>query len=107
MLPAELKGWMTEVERLTADMLAAAKAQDWVRLTELEERRRGALAALFAERIEAGSGIELADGIRRVLAADRELMSLGEAGRREAAGALGELERGRRGAAAYRSIESG
>jgi hypothetical protein len=107
MLATRLKNRMTEIERLTAQMLEVARAQDWPRLTELEERRQSALAALFAEPVEARFGAALAEGIRRVLAADRELMTHGEAGRREAASALSGLERGRRGVAAYRSIETG
>lgn len=107
MLPLEAAIRLGEVERLTGEMLAAATAQDWHRLAELEERRRGALAGLFADSAATAARTEMAEGLRRVLAADREVIARGEAGLREAASALADLERGRRGIAAYRSAESG
>lgn len=107
MAPSAFQVRLADVERLSGEMRDAARAQDWDRLTELEDRRRGALAHLFAGAPPTCERARLVEAIRRVLEIDREVIARGETGRQEAATALGDLDRGRRGIAAYRSTAGG
>lgn len=92
-----------EVVRLSTEMLEAAQAGQWSRVTEQARRRRERVEAFFREPVAAHEAAWVAEGIRRVLDMDRTLLELARRGREESAAAVIQLRRGRQARTAYRS----
>lgn len=86
---------------LTEAMLQTAREEDWDRLVELEAVRRAHIGAAFSGPLSGPGAPQFAAFAQRILALDRELIALGEQGRRSLGEALTELRAGRRARAAY------
>lgn len=75
-------GQYRAIQRVTQDMLAAARAGDWEALLNMEAGRKTALASLMAQPVDyraAGLGGDKDACIQSILAMDREISSLTEA----------------------------
>jgi hypothetical protein len=95
---------LAEILALSATMLDAARDQDWVTVANLESAR-GALLRAVLEGGARPAAETVATVLQQVLAADRELIALGESAHAAMAGQLGALRRGRSARSAY--LDSG
>ena len=91
---------LDEILALSASMLEAARAQDWVGVANLEVARDALLKAVF-EGTDRPAPETLTAVAQRLLESDRELIELGEQARGEFAAALGQMRQARRAQAAY------
>jgi len=91
------------IERLSRDMLAAARAGEWARVGELEAERGELIGQFFAQSLDAADAQALADGIRRVLESDRLTLSLGGDEREALKERMTGLARGSKAAHAYQA----
>jgi hypothetical protein len=94
-----------EIALLTDRMLACARDHQWDGIGELENRRRQLFEQLLGntgnEPPDTAQARQLAAVIRNVLERDRELIRLGEVGRKEALEVLGAIQEGKRARRAY------
>lgn len=94
-----------EIAALTDRMLACARAQEWGGIGGIENERRTLFERLLGDARngppDAVQVRRLAVVIRDVLERDRELIRLGEAGRKEALEVLGAIQEGKRARRAY------
>jgi len=88
------------VRELTARMLAAARAEDWVQVARLEAERQVQLSEWVAAR-GTDTGVDVATEFQELLAEDRELLQLTVSAREELGHQLAELSQGRKARAAY------
>jgi len=92
---------------LSDAMYAAAEADDWDRVVQLERERREVISAAFAAVPPVAEAAVVAAAVERVLARDREVLARARARRDQAAAALGGMARGRRADQAYRAAQRG
>jgi hypothetical protein len=94
-----------EIALLTDRMLACARSQEWEGIGGFETRRRQLFEHLLGDTgsgpPDAARARRVADVIRDVLERDRELIRLGEVGRKEALEILGAIQEGKRARRAY------
>jgi hypothetical protein len=88
--------------RLSRRMGELGAEGQWQQVIELESTRSALLEQAFARRAPADE--VTARQIHAILAADKQLMSLGVEARDEAAAELAQMQRGRKCQQAYRSI---
>ena len=91
---------LDEALALSAAMLEAARAQDWIAVANLEAAR----SALLRDALEGSarpSAAELATALPKILDCDRALIELGEAARTEISAKLLEFRQGQRARVAY------
>lgn len=81
---------------LGRELAAAAAAEDWPRVLELDERRAGLLAALPLD-----GRADVRTALEEALALTRELLERAEGARTAVGAELRGLRRGQRGANAY------
>lgn len=100
LVPEQSEAWL-QAMKMTADMYQLAADDEWERLTELEAARRLQLEKVFAHPVAPEAAEAVADGVRRILAIDREIMEKGRLAREDYATRLGDLANGRRANNAY------
>jgi hypothetical protein len=87
-------------------MLSSARSQDWDAVGEMELRRRELFDRVLASPGDgkprgAGDTKRLAAVIQEVLELDREMIRLGEEGRKELMGKMAAIQEGKRARNAY------
>lgn len=90
-----------EIVGLSRQMLEAARAGRWERVTEVARLRRSRVEAFFEEPVADHEAEWVSNGIRGVLELDRELLTLVQAGREQSSAAIVRFDRGRRARTAY------
>jgi hypothetical protein len=85
---------------LTRHMLQVAQAEDWQTLVSLEDSRKDLIAALFAPQLAVHTP-RFAEVIREIFAIDQQIITLGEAGRQQAANGMRQLRQANRAMQAY------
>ncbi len=95
--------WAALLE-LSRAMLEAARAERWETVLSLQAQRTTRLDAFFAEPAGREEADVLAEGIRRILAQDREIMARGASSHAEARSGLQRLACGRRAVHAYSTV---
>ena len=73
--PERINDWRVIVQH-TRDMLHAANAGDWDRVTTLESQRREDIARFFAIAVAPYEAQQVRDGIREILESDAKLLAL-------------------------------
>lgn len=89
------------IQRLSEQMLAAARRDDWHCVARQEDRRRAALEALYAHPDYRSALPALAGRLQAVLAMSRECIALGEQAQRSTTARMLTLQRGRHMSRAY------
>lgn len=105
-----LDGWVTELnnlEVLSEEMLALARAGEWDEVMSREERRRGLIEALFTQPIPSEAASRLAAAIRAILAGDAVILALGQQELGVLARQLGNFVQGRKAQIAYSASTGG
>lgn len=92
---------LNQALQVTREMTTLGDAGEWVAVMEIEPRRRALLEQAFSSQSPADE--QTIGCINEILALDKELMRLGEMVRGQLAGELGQMQKGRKGAQAYRS----
>jgi hypothetical protein len=87
--------------RLSRQMLDAARASDWLEVSNLESQRQDQLKNFFSQPAQANETTWLAQGIQQVLKLNDEIMSLGEEGKQEILKNMSDLSNGKKAAQAY------
>ena len=77
-MDAERSQQLRDIIQLSRDMLASAADNDWVRVAELEVRRREQVLACFNRPTDDADAVEVAAVIRDVLRLNQEIAELGE-----------------------------
>lgn len=91
---------LEEIHSLTGEMLAAARARDWVTVANLETVRSALLREVFEGSVRPAPEL-LATAARRLLDADRELIVLGEQARDGVSAELALLRQSRKAQSEY------
>lgn len=90
-----------DIMRLTHDMARQADAGEWDEVLRRETERRKAMEAFFAHGVSPADAEKLAEGMRELMALDKDVMVCCRRARDEAAEAATALGVGRRAQAAY------
>jgi hypothetical protein len=90
-----------DVVHLSRKMLTSAQQERWPELIQMEKDRQGMLGQIFSQTISIQQAEAVAAMIRELLAIDREVIALSEAGRQQAAAQMKQLSRQKKAHAAY------
>lgn len=86
---------------MTQRMLQHAHDAEWPLLVQMESERRAELERFFTAPVSPQDAASMADGIRALMALDREIMALSVAARDNIARQAGLIAKGRRAGEAY------
>ena len=90
-----------QVEQLSQEMAVLAEREEWELLLEKETERREVIDTFFAQPVSAEEAPAVASGIKALMAADKEMLSLFDTAREEVAQKMGTISTGRRMENAY------
>lgn len=88
---------------LSEAMLRKAKDGSWDEVMALEAERHSLIKVFFSGPVMPGDAEAVADGIRAILAIDKELMEMGAIKRFDLLQALQEMDQGKKAVKAYTS----
>ena len=94
---------LMEALHTTEEMASLGDAGDWRAVVEKEIQRRALLEQAFAGNRKPADE-QMAATINAILALDKQLMRQGQVARSEVAAELGKMNKGRKGAKAYRDM---
>ena len=92
---------LADILDLGSAMLEKAQAEDWLQVAAMEAEQQRRLTEFFAVAVTPEEASAVADGIRRMLDINAQLLGMGEQLRQQAACELSNLGLGRRASEAY------
>ncbi len=92
---------LRQLLQLTEEIVQSAREKDWDAMIEKEQQRRSLLREFFQHSIALNEVSHIEETIRQVMALDRKIISLAEAGKLEILKKMRNLSAGRHAIDAY------
>lgn len=93
-----------EITDMTRVMLSHARSGEWDTVIAIESQRQDKMREFFEVSIPLDAAQGMAEGISRVMALDKEIMSLGKSGVRKLGDSLTQIKRGKKAQFAYQKL---